>query len=65
MAARFFGVAQGGQLGKDVTEALTTTSAQYEFQVANTTATGASKIECLKALDAIRQYIIADTWPPA
>jgi alanine dehydrogenase len=65
MAARFYGVAQGGKLAKDVTEALTTNSAQYEFQIANTTATSASKQEALLALEAIKQYIIGDTWPPA
>ena len=65
MAARFFGVAQGGKLAKDVTEQLTTPGLAYEFQIANTTATGATKIECLNALEAIKNYIIADTWPPA
>lgn len=65
MAARFYGVAQGGKLPKDVTEQLTTTSAQYEFQIVNTTATGASKMEALLAIEAIKEYIMTDTWPPA
>lgn len=65
MAARYFGVANGGGMPTEVTEALTTTSAQYEFVIANTTATGATKEQALKALEAIRNYIVRDTWPPA
>lgn len=65
MAARYYGVANGGGMPTEVTEAASTTSAQYEFVIANTTATGATKEQALKALEAIEYYIINDTWPPA
>lgn len=65
MAARYYGVANGGGMPTEVTEAASTTSAQYEFVIANTTAAGATKEQALKALEAIEYYIINDTWPPA
>lgn len=63
MAARYYGVPLGGDMKTDVTEDSSTTSAAYEFVIANTTLVGSSKMTALKALDAIRQKLVEDTWP--
>lgn len=65
MAARYYGVPIGGSLPTNVTEASSTTSAQFEFVIANTTASGSTKEQVLRALEAIKNYVIADTYPPA
>ena len=64
MAERFYGVDVGGDMPTDVTEAASTTSKVQEFRVTYTTA-GLDKTKVLNALEAIRNYIIADTFPPA
>lgn len=63
MAARYYGVPLGGDMKTDVTEAASTTSAAFEFVIANTTLTGSSKMAALKALEAIRQKLSEETWP--
>ena len=66
MAARYYGVAVGGDRPTDVTEGTSTTSSAFEFVVANTTATRVNKLTALKALEAIRDQIVqANKWPPA
>lgn len=65
MAARYYGVAIGGTEKADVTESGSTTSAAFEFVVADTAASGSSKMAMLNALEAIRQALIAETWPVA
>ena len=65
MAARYYGVANGGGMPTEVTKAASTTGMQYQFSIANTTATGATKEQALKALEAIRSRVICGTWPPA
>lgn len=64
MADRYYGVALGGELPVDVTEAGTTTSAAIELRVTYD-ASGASRQLVLNAVEAIRNYLIQDTWPPA
>lgn len=63
MATRYYGAAIGADTNFDVTEAASTTSLAVEL-VVTYDATGANKVEVLKALDAIRQYIVRDTYPP-
>lgn len=64
MADRYYQVNMGGDMHNDVTEAGASAGAvPFEFR-ATYDATGNSKVNALKALDAIKQYIIADTWPP-
>lgn len=69
MATRFYGVQLGGGTAKgyspdSVSEAAATTSRDVELAVIYTNA-GWSKTEVLKAIEAIRDYIVRDTWPPA
>lgn len=64
MATRYYGVNIGGYLPKDVSEAGSTTSRTVELAVVYD-ATGADKNEVLKAIEAIKNYIVSDTYPPA
>lgn len=64
MADRFYQVPVGGDTKFDVTEAASSSLAFVELGVTYT-ATGASKLEVLKAIDAIKHYILQDNWPPA
>lgn len=63
MATRFFGVNIGGSMPSDVSEAGSTTSRSVELSVVYD-ATGANKVQVLRAIKAIENYIIQDTWPP-
>lgn len=62
MADRFYGVANGGQLPVDVTEAASTTSAVFEFRINDTAY--ASKVRALAALEAIKNYLQAKETTP-
>lgn len=64
MATRYFGAPFGADVSSDVTEAAATTSLSVELAVVYD-ATNNSKLATLRALDAIRQYIVEDSWPPA
>lgn len=64
MATKYYGVTPGGDMETEVTKAGSTTSAAIEL-VVNDAATNISKLAVLKALDAMKQVIIKDTWPPA
>lgn len=64
MATRYYGAAFGAEVSSDVTEAGSTTSLSVELAVVYD-ATNNSKLATLKALDAIKQAIVEDTWPPA
>lgn len=64
MASRFYGCNFGGEVSSEVTESGSTTSMNVEVQVVYD-ATNNSRLATLKALDAIKQAIIEDTWPPA
>lgn len=63
MATRFYGVNVGGGMPTDVSEAGSTTSRTVELSVVYD-ATGANKTEVLKAIEAIKNYIATDTYPP-
>lgn len=54
MADRFYGVALGGQLPVNVTEAASTTSAAIELRVNDSVY--ANKIQVLAALEAVKNY---------
>jgi hypothetical protein len=55
MADRFYGIAVGGQLPKDVTEDSSTTSAAIELRVADTAYT--TKKHVLMALEGLVAYM--------
>ena len=55
MADRFYGVAVGGQLPVNVTEAASTTSAAIELRISDSAY--ASKLRALAALEAIKAYL--------
>lgn len=63
MADRWFNVPLGGDLAENVAEGAADT-AQYVGVRITYDATGNSKEQSLKALDAVRYYILQDTWPP-
>lgn len=64
MADRFYQVAVGGDMHSDVVEAGSTSAGSpHEFRWTYD-ATGANKVQALKALDAIKQYILMDNSPP-
>lgn len=63
MATRYYGVNVGGDMPTDVSEAGSTTSRPVEL-VLTYDATGMNKMQALKALEAIQNYISQDTWPP-
>lgn len=63
MAERYFNVALGGSMKGDVTEASSDSTGFACFRVTYD-ATGNSKLQALKALEAIEQYLTTDTWPP-
>ena len=62
MADRFYGVALGGGLPVNVTEAATTTAAVFEFRINDTAY--ASKFQALQALEAIEAYIATKETQP-
>lgn len=64
MATRYYGASFGATMKTEVTEAAATTSKDVEVSVIYTNANN-SKVATLNALDAIRQAIIEDTFPPA
>lgn len=55
MADRFYGIAIGGQLPKDVTEAASTTSAAVELRISDTAY--ATKKHVIMALKGIQAYL--------
>lgn len=64
MADRYYQVGIGGNMKEDVTEA-GASSAGVPFELRITyDATGANKMQALKALSAMTDYITQDTWPP-
>lgn len=63
MANRFWNVPLGGDLAENVTEGASDTS---DFLCVRVTydATGNSRENAIKALDAARMAILQDSWPP-
>lgn len=64
MATRYYGANIGATMPTEVTESGSTTSSTVELVVVYD-ATGANKTKVLNALEAIKNYIIKDTYPPA
>jgi hypothetical protein len=62
VADRYYNVPLGGGMVGDVTEGGSDTSAYAAFRVTYT-ATGNSKVETLKALSAIMDYVTKDVFP--
>lgn len=64
MATRYYGVNIGGMMPVNVSESGSTTSRAVEL-VVTYDAAGANKMMVLNALEAIKNYIIQDNYPPA
>lgn len=64
MADRWFNVPLGGDLPENVAEGASDT-AQFVGVRVTYDATGNSREQAIKALDAVRYYLLQDTWPPA
>lgn len=65
MADRFYSGEFGASMKTDITEtAATTAAADVELRITYD-ASANSKLAALKAIDAIRQKVFEDTWPPA
>lgn len=65
MTDRYYSVALGGDLPQDVTEGAAATPAAFADVRITYDATGASKEQVLKALEAVKGYVLQDNWPPA
>lgn len=65
MAVRYYGVNVGSKGSREnVSEAGSITSRTVELAVTYDD-TGMSRVEALMAIEAIKDYITQDTWPPA
>jgi hypothetical protein len=64
MADRFYGIDRGEQGVANVTEGSSST-ATTDVEVRVDLAANMSKMEVLLALEAIKEAITQDTWPPA
>lgn len=65
MADRYFYLEFGQDAIEDVTEAGSDSAGADVSLRITYDATNNSKMLALKAVDAIRQYLLRDTWPPA
>lgn len=63
MASRYYGVPRGGDNKTDVTEAASTNSKDIELVVDLTNSP--SREQVLKAIEALKAYILNGNWPPA
>lgn len=64
MATRYYQAGLGAETKEEVVEAGSSSLVCVEVQVVYDL-TGNSKLATLKAIEAVKQYIIADNWPPA
>lgn len=64
MADRYYAVALGGDIPQDVTEGAAATPAAFVDVRLTYDATGASKLEAVKALNAVIGFILQDNFPP-
>lgn len=64
MADRWYNIPLGGDLPENVTEGAADTAGFAAVRITYD-ATGASKEQALKALDAVKGYVLQDSWPPA
>lgn len=63
MTTHYYGVSLGGRKATDVTKDTSTTSLTTELAVVSSTSTY-YKEEVLLQIEAIKQKILEDTWPP-
>lgn len=63
MTDRFYNAPLGAQIAQEVAEGAADTS-QYLAVRVTYDATGNSKEMTLLALEAVRQYVLQDSWPP-
>lgn len=63
MADRWYNVPLGGDIPQDVAEGASDT-AQYVAVRITYDATGNSKEQAFKALEAVKGYLLQDSWPP-
>lgn len=64
MADRYYAVELGGDIAQNVTEGAAATPAAFVDVRVTYDATGNSKLEAVKAIDAVRMKILEDSWPP-
>lgn len=64
MAERYWSVPLGGDIATDVTEAAAPASGPFVDVRCTYDATGNSKEQLVKALDAVKMYVLQDNWPP-
>lgn len=64
MASRHYGANFGADVSSDVTESAGATGLNLNLEVVYD-ATNNGRLATLRALDAIKQAIVEDTWPPA
>ncbi|GIK48029.1 MAG: hypothetical protein BroJett013_07260 [Alphaproteobacteria bacterium] len=64
MTTRYYRVPLGGSMKEDVTEAGSSSVAWVELAVVYD-ADGNSKMALVQALEALRQFVAEETWPPA
>lgn len=65
MTALYLGADVGDNLPKDLTKGTSTTSKPIELVIPDVAATGLTKLQVLRALEAFEHAITTDTWPPA
>lgn len=63
MADRWYNVPLGGDIAENVAEGAADT-AQFVGVRVTYDATGNSKEQVVRALNAVYQYVLQDTWPP-
>lgn len=64
MADRYYSVPVGGDIPENVTEAASATPAAFVDVRVTYDASGNSKEAFYKALEAVKDYILQDNWPP-
>jgi hypothetical protein len=65
MAERYWSTILGGDIATDVTEAGAANAGAFVDVRCTYDATGNSKEQLVKALDAVKMYVLQDNWPPA
>ena len=64
MTTRYYRAGLGAETKEEVVEAGSSSLVWVEVQVVYDLS-GNSKLDALKAIESVKQYIIADDWPPA
>lgn len=64
MADRYYAVSLGGDIAQNVTESGSATPAAFVDVRVTYDATGNSKLEAVKSIEAVVMKILEDSWPP-